>query len=1092
MKNLLLTALLALAGLSGAHATNYYVSASGGTNTTANGTGLSPTNAFATIQYAADLTNPGDTVFVRAGTYVNTGTASAVFTVRRSGTAAGGYITYRNYPGDAQKPLLQFNTYYGIGFANTASYIQIIGFRIQGSNRNINLTAATNQPGGCAANGVGTVDPLYNGTGISVIGRGAPANGHPNHLLIRGNEVFECSQAGISAIEADYVTIENNLVYNNSWYTIYGSSGISVLNSWNSDNTTGYRTIIRGNRVFGNQLLVPWYQSGGRICKGLTDGNGIIIDTNTTYAYVGRTLIANNLLVDNGGAGIVFFQSYHADIINNTLYHNSKTSSNGGGDLVVAYSQDVLAQNNIVSTSTGKAKGTVKYNTANVAFNFNLFFGGNNLSVFNNTVGAYTNTNVVTTDPQFVSPGTDFSTTNFRVPANSPAINAGLNNLLSTTDVAGNPRLVGAAPDLGAYEFMPVLATGSTTWLGNGTTDWNTAANWSAGVPTGTVDVAISANSSPYPLITNGNSAVLGLAIGSGASLTISGGTLDVRGNLSNSGTFSATGGTLNLSGTAPQTLGGTGSTQLWSLTIANPAGASQNGPVSIRGVLAPASGNLTTSGQALTLLSDASGTALVNNSGTGSVSGNATVQRYIDPSQNAGLGYRHYSAPVAGSTVADLATAGFGPEVSQASAYNASATPGSTTPFPTVFDYDQSRVTLTNSYAPFDRGFEVPASLATPLAAGRGYAVNIGAAELVDFVGALNNGDLPVALTRNAAGSANDTDAGWQLLGNPYPAPLDYSLVAAADRAGLDAAMYVYASASQYGGSYRSYVNGIGNPVLPVGQGFFVRVSSGQTSGLLTFRNNQRLATSPGTPFQRTTTDVRPLVQLELRSPGGLTDALFAYAETGATPAFDAPYDALKLANTTGLNLAAVASTGEALAVDGRPAFTTATVLPLNVAVPAAGTYTLTALALNNLPATLDAVLTDAVTSLTINLRQQPAYSFSVSAPQAATGGTGRFTLRFAARVLATAPALTAAEVTLYPNPAHAAFTVLVPAVAGATQVEAVLLNALGQVVRRQSAALPATGARFVVDAGGLTAGIYTLRLQAGAANLTKRVVLQ
>ncbi|MBC8083047.1 MAG: hypothetical protein H7Z21_07530, partial [Hymenobacter sp.] len=105
MKKPFLTAMLALAGLSGAQATNYYVSASSGTNTTANGTGLSPTNAFATIQYAADLTLPGDTVFVRAGTYVNTGTAGSVVTIRRSG-AAGALITYRNYPGDAQKPLL--------------------------------------------------------------------------------------------------------------------------------------------------------------------------------------------------------------------------------------------------------------------------------------------------------------------------------------------------------------------------------------------------------------------------------------------------------------------------------------------------------------------------------------------------------------------------------------------------------------------------------------------------------------------------------------------------------------------------------------------------------------------------------------------------------------------------------------------------------------------------------------------------------------------------------------------------------------------------------------------------------------------------
>jgi hypothetical protein len=122
-----------------------------------------------------------------------------------------------------------------------------------------------------------------------------------------------------------------------------------------------------------------------------------------------------------------------------------------------------------------------------------------------------------------------------------------------------------------------------------------------------------------------------------------------------------------------------------------------------------------------------------------------------------------------------------------------------------------------------------------------------------------------------------------------------------------------------------------------------------------------------------------------------------------------------------------------------------------------------------------------------------QPTYSFSVTSAQAAASITDRFTLHFGARTaLANAQALTAAEVTLYPNPAHNAFTVLVPAIAGATQVHADLLNALGQVVRRQHTAQAATGARLAVDAAGLAAGVYTLRLRVGATTLAKRVVIQ
>jgi len=91
----------------------------------------------------------------------------------------------------------------------------------------------------------------------------------------------------------------------------------------------------------------------------------------------------------------------------------------------------------------------------------------------------------------------------------------------------------------------------------------------------------------------------------------------------------------------------------------------------------------------------------------------------------------------------------------------------------------------------------------------------------------------------------------------------------------------------------------------------------------------------------------------------------------------------------------------------------------------------------------------------------------------------------------LATAPAFTAAEVAVFPSPAHAAFMVVVPAVAGASEVQVELHNSLGQVVRHQTAALPAAGTRLQLTTADLAAGVYTLRLQAGTSMLAKRVVL-
>ncbi|WP_400190127.1 T9SS type A sorting domain-containing protein [Hymenobacter sp. B81] len=514
-------------------------------------------------------------------------------------------------------------------------------------------------------------------------------------------------------------------------------------------------------------------------------------------------------------------------------------------------------------------------------------------------------------------------------------------------------------------------------------------------------------------------------------------------------------------------------------LALDNPAGLTLSQPLAVTQLLTLTAGTLSTSGQMLTLRSDSAGTAMVVNDG-GVVQGAATVQRYVSGTVNPGRGYRHFSAPVSNTTVSDLATAGFAPVVNLA--YNSSATPNLVTPFPTVFGYDQSRLSLSNNLSAFDKGWVSPASLGSPLQVGRGYTVNLPAAQTVDFVGSLNNGNVAQSLARGP-----QADAGWHLVGNPYPAPLDWSRVAPADRNGLTGAVYVFQSASQYGGSYRAYVNGIGNPVVALGQGFFVRVADTAASATLTLRNAHRLTSPAAQPaFQRgPLADPRTRVELTLRnSAGSLADATYVYFEAGATAGVDAQYDAYQLPNTTGLALASLAGP-TALSINGLPLLAAQTVVPLQVRVPAAGSYTLHATELLNL-ATTELYLVDAVTGQQVNLRQQPQYAFA--APAAAQ--PGRFTLRFTPSAIAAArPGSWAAGLALYPNPARQQATLLLPAVAGAKQAEAVLYNALGQPVRRLAAAL---GTTTGLDLTGLAAGVYTLRVQAGAETATKRLVVE
>jgi hypothetical protein len=535
--------------------------------------------------------------------------------------------------------------------------------------------------------------------------------------------------------------------------------------------------------------------------------------------------------------------------------------------------------------------------------------------------------------------------------------------------------------------------------------------------------------------------------------------------------------------GSTAQVTGAGLPSQVRALIVRNASGLTLSNSLQLRQGVLLNGGNLNTNGQALTLLSSATGTALVVNNG-GVVNGTATVQRYIDPSLNPGPGYRHYAAPVSNTTVADLATAAFAPVVNPA--YNAATNPGSVTPFPTVFGYEEARVLSSpaTTYSAFDKGWVSPASLAAPLEVGRGYTVNIPATQLVDFSGTLNNGPVNRQLTR-----AGGVDGGLHLVGNPYPAPMDWSQVNVP--AGLDNALYVYQSTSQYGGAYRSYVNGVGDPRIATGQGFFVRLTPGQNNASLTLTNAVRdTAFVTGPSFNRGV-ETRPLVQLTLRGTGSaLADEAYVYFEAGATPGVDARYDAVKLQHNAGpVPTVYALAAGAELSINGLPQLSSSTVVPLGVALPAAGSFTFEAAQLLNLT-TASVYLHDAVTGQDIDLRQQPRYAFTA----AAGALPARFALRFEPqRPTANQPAgLTAGAVTLFPNPAHQAFTAQVPAVAGAAKVQATLLNSLGQVVRRQTVALPAAGAQLTVDVTGLATGVYSLQLQAGAALVTKRVVVE
>ncbi|WP_159475023.1 right-handed parallel beta-helix repeat-containing protein [Dyadobacter sp. 3J3] len=440
MKIIISIGILCCACLQGI-AANFYVAASGNNSNT----GASIKSPFLTIQKAADLATAGDTVFVMNGTYKSV--SGPLLNITKSGKADK-YIVFKSYPGHTPKLTASGNVWNTV--AINGSYILFEGFEMEGNNANLTYEGAMavyneHLNGGKNYSGYAA----FNTNAITIGGPKAESK-FPHHIVVRNCIVHDFPGGGISAIQTDYVTIENNVVFNNAWYMMYAGSGISILTPFNSDQVTGYKNIIRNNIVSGNKTTVPWIQ-----LKRLSDGNGIIIDVNqhaynnqdspaatAKEAYTGRTLVENNVSFNNGGSGIHSFKADHVDIINNTAYHNGTVMNYP--DIFTNQCQDVNIINNIMYARDGGLCNSKPKNTTEVYAN-NVYFNGQ--------VG-HKGENDIEADPQFVKPSTDHNLADFKLKKSSPAVNhgSGVKGFFSVKDILGTVRPKETAPDCGAYE----------------------------------------------------------------------------------------------------------------------------------------------------------------------------------------------------------------------------------------------------------------------------------------------------------------------------------------------------------------------------------------------------------------------------------------------------------------------------------------------------------------------------------------------------------------------------------------------------------------------------------------------------------------
>ncbi|MDE2172661.1 MAG: peptidoglycan-binding protein [Patescibacteria group bacterium] len=387
--------------------------------------GTSRAAPLASIQHAADLVNPGDTVVVEDGTYTLPSTigspSTAVVVNMTRGGAPGYWVTFRS--DHKWGAVLDGQNTFGIGFnlgSNSASYIRIQDFTM----RNF----------------------LDSGVNFNPV---RPATSHDFYVV--GNHIYNigrvCSSApygmdGSFVSNISNVTFDSNVIHDVGRLSV-GENGCTADPYASEDHglyIDGTQNVVIKNNIIYN-MKAGW---GVQVWGELGLANNMTI-ANNTFAFSNSRNTGNIILAHSGVTNSVvennlFYQPRNAGIYINTTFA-ATTFSN------------VLVKNNL---AYGAPAVAVDGSSAGVTFENNI----------DNAA-----------DPKLANPTA--TPPDFHLQAGSSAIDVGATEPLVPVDYDGVSRPVGAAYDIGAYEYpvpvptptptsAPVVTYGLSVTVGSG------------------------------------------------------------------------------------------------------------------------------------------------------------------------------------------------------------------------------------------------------------------------------------------------------------------------------------------------------------------------------------------------------------------------------------------------------------------------------------------------------------------------------------------------------------------------------------------------------------------------------------------------
>jgi hypothetical protein len=164
-----------------------------------------------------------------------------------------------------------------------------------------------------------------------------------------------------------------------------------------------------------------------------------------------------------------------------------------------------------------------------------------------------------------------------------------------------------------------------------------------------------------------------------------------------------------------------------------------------------------------------------------------------------------------------------------------------------------------------------------------------------------IHTGNYSIGVTRTDVGNGEtENRKGWNLIGNPYPSPINWLEESGWDKSNINDAKYIWCPNNN---NYTIYLGGT-NPVgingatqyIPSNQGFWVQAV---TNGSVSINNSSRLGIAIATPDYYKNSNINQQEILLISHGNGYTDETMIRFISGSTPGFDINQDASKLLST-------------------------------------------------------------------------------------------------------------------------------------------------------------------------------------------------